>query len=176
MTVASEIHTVVSPGNGSTFTHAFTGMEVFATSELLVLHVVIATNAVTIVSEGTGATNYAVTYNNPLVDGKSDGSLTYPADEVTPMPATEQLVIIRTPDLLQGTALKNLGVQLPKTMETVLDKMQHQIQALQEQLDRCPKLKQGIDMTSIDLTLPDPKAGYGWQWDSAAEALEEVLG
>ena len=175
MTVATETRSVVSPGNGSTFTHSFTGLEVFSTAELLVLHVVEATLAVTIVAEGTGAANYAVTYNSPLVEGKSDGFLTYPADEVTPMPSTEYLMIIRDPDLLQATALKNLGVQLPKTMETVLDKMQHQIHSLQEQLDRCPKVKQGIDTSAMDLTIPDPNAGYGYKWTTGEDAFEEFL-
>lgn len=176
MTVASETNTIISPGNGATFTHSFAGMEVFSQSELLVLHVVLATLVVTIVAEGSGATQYGITFDTPLTEGKSSGFLTYPGNEVTEMPSTEYLAIIRVPDLLQGTALKNLGVQLPRTMENVLDKMQHQIHSLQEQLTRCPKLKQGINPALVDLTLPDPNAGYGWQWNVGEDGLEEVLG
>ncbi len=172
MTVASQTNTIIAPGSGSGFTHSFAGMEIFALTELLVLHVVISTLAVTIVAAGSGATQYGITMNSPLTDGKADGFLTYPGDEVTPMPTTEQLVIIRVPSLLQGTALKNLGVQLPKTMETVLDKMQHQIQNLQEQLTRCPKIKQGIDPVTVDLELPDPVALEGVRWDVTGAAYE----
>jgi hypothetical protein len=173
MTVASSIHSVIAQGNGSTFTHSFSGMAVFAKTELLVIHVD-ADNVVTTLTEGTGSTNYAVTFNTPLVEGKADGFLTYPANEIIAMPTGEYLVIVRIPDLLQGTAIKNLGVLLPATMETVLDKMQHQILLMQEQLDRAAKVDREWDTSGIDFGLPAPRAGYTWRWNATADGFEEV--
>lgn len=173
MTTSSSIHSVVSYGNGATFTHAFNNLEVFSKSELLVL--LFSAGVITQLAEGTGQTNYAITFNNPIVDGKTDGFLTYPATEITPLTSAQFLLIVRVPPQTQTAPFKNIGVLLPRTLETVLDKLQAQILYLQEQIDRCPKMPRGLDTSTFDLTLPAPNASRGIKWNAGADAFEEVL-
>lgn len=172
MSITSEVRKIKSPGNGVTFTHPFTDLEIFAKSELLVLKVT-AAGVVTILAEGAGSTNYAITTTTPLIDGKSDGFLTFPANSSTPLPTGDFLLIIRAPDLLQGTVFAGLGVQLPKNVETALDKMEMQILSLQEQLDRATIGPNSVD-PAVSFELPKPAAGQTWRWNSDADGLEAV--
>lgn len=173
MTVATEVDKVRASGNGSNFSFPFTSMKVFAKSELLVLHVDSA-DVITILTEGTGASNYSVAFVTPLVDGQSAGTITYPEDEVTAIGSSEQIVIVRVPALLQGTTFSNVGVLLPSNVEVALDKMSHQIQAMQEQFDRGLLFDQAY-IQDADHTLPAPRALYSFRWNAAKDALEEVL-
>lgn len=173
MTVASIVNTVILSGDGAGFEYPFTNLEVFSAAELTV-YILDANGVFTTPAQGTGAANWSVVFNNNINDGKTDGVMTYPADKITPLTANDTVIITRTPDLLQGTRFGNLGIRLPATLETVLDKMQHQILYLQDQLNRVPKLPRGYNTTGLSFDLPRPIAGQAWRWDADADAMEAV--
>ncbi len=125
------------PGNSSTFTFSFSPMVIFAASEIEVYHVVIATGVETLVSEGTGATDYSV---STIAAAGATGSITYPADSSTPIPSTEAILIKRKLPQTQTTDLQNQGGYFPETLEKRFDRITMMVQAMQEELDRSLKL------------------------------------
>ncbi len=156
MTVASAIHSLLVQGTGATFIFGYPSLEIYSDDELLVLHFD-ANDVQTILAEGTGAAEYAITNNNPYSEGKSDGFITYPADEGvgTEIPVGEYILFVRIPPKTQGNAFRNLGIQLPKNIETALDKLTHSVLLHDEILERCMQVDRAVDPAAIDLTGED---------------------
>lgn len=154
MTVTTELHSLLVQGTGATFTFGYPTLEIYSDDELLVYYID-ELSVVNLLSAGTGPTEYAITNNNPYSDGKSDGFITYPADSSTEIAVGTYVLMVRVPSLKQGNTFKNLGVQLPKNIETALDKQAHSILFLQEQLERCLQVDRAVDPSSTDMTGQD---------------------
>ncbi|KKL98488.1 hypothetical protein LCGC14_1823900, partial [marine sediment metagenome] len=82
MTVVSQVKTTGQlPGDSSTFTFSFSPMIIYDNDEIEVIHVIIATGVETLVTEGTGSSNYSISLT--ATDYPDTGSITYPADQGT---------------------------------------------------------------------------------------------
>ena len=173
MTVALETNQVLAAGNGTTFAFPFAGMEIYSKNDLLVLLVDLSDFSKTILSEGTSASTYSVAFTTALVDGKSAGTVTYPADQGTAITSGFSILMVRIPDITQGAALGSVGVGLPAAVEDMMDKLTHQVQYLQNQVDRVPIGEQQAD-TGLDWELPTPVALETWRWNAALTGLESV--
>lgn len=151
MTVSSTIAKVTTgAGDGVVTVWSFDPLVIFASTDLVVTLVTILTGAETALSEGTGATNYSVT----VAKYPGTGSITYPADAVTPMPSTHRLVMRRVLTLDQLTNLQNRGTYFPDTLETQLDKIVMQNIQQQEELDRTLKGPVGFTGTFGEADTP----------------------
>jgi hypothetical protein len=133
MTVNSEIQKNIANGNDAATVFSFT-FTVFNTDDIEV-YVKDAGNNITQILEGTGANKYSVTLTSAN-DLPSTGSVTYPEDEVVPLPTGDKIVVVRKLTLGQETDLVNQGPFNPETLENQLDKLTMMIIQLQEQLDR----------------------------------------
>ncbi len=146
MTVSSSVNVVVGLGNGVATVFSYSPLVIFASTQLEVTKVVIATGAETPLSEGTGAANYSVAPATFDPQGET-GSVTFPADAVTPMPSTEKIVMRRVLTVEQTVKLQNQGTYFPKVLETALDKLVMLVAQLTERSDRVVRLPVGFSGT-----------------------------
>ena len=128
-------------GNGSTTAFTFT-FPINSTSEIKVIERS-ATGAETIKSEGTGSANYGIVDN-----GASGGTVTM----VTAPASGTTLVLIRDTSLTQESDYVENDPFAAETHEDALDKLQMQIQEVQEEVDRSMKLSRTNTMTSTEFT------------------------
>ena len=149
--LATEPKKVTVLGNDSATSFSFSPMTIFENDDLFVVHVN-AAGIETLLVEGTGSTNYAVVA--PTLPGT--GSITYPADEVTPLPTGESLVIKAVLSLEQSIDLENQGAYNPETLEIGLDKVVKQNIQQQEEIERALRLPLS---SSASTTLPNASAG-----------------
>ena len=124
------------PGDGANFIFSFSPIKMSKSSEIKAFHVITATGVETEIFEGTGAAAFAIT----VASFPGTGTITYPQDQVTPIPSTEAILIKRVPTQEQPTLLNNQDGFLPKTHELQYDQFVTMILDLQEQLDRCVKM------------------------------------
>ncbi len=168
MTIASTT-TKAGPyeGNASnrTFTFAFT---IFAAADLEVVHTD-ASAVESVITEGSGTTNYSVTVSSY----PGSGSITYPATLGTALPAGQYITIRRKLTLTQGTDLQNQGGFFADTHETAFDKLAAGDIQQQEELDRSMKIPVS-SIGSISVSMPKPVALKTIRWNSSANALEEA--
>lgn len=153
-------------GSGSGFTYSFSPIVIYTPSDMTVTHVVDATGVETVLSEGVGPTNYSISVS--LYPGTGD--VIYPADEVTPMPAGEHIVMKPVYPLEQ---LTNLGTQSgynPDTQEVQLDKLLKINRQQQELIDRSLIFPIGYDGV-IDVETDTPAAGYYLRVNDAGTGL-----
>lgn len=146
MTVETTVIKVAANGNGAATSFSFAPLRIMDDSQLLVVHVD-ADGLETELTQGTGGSNYSVDVSTY----PGTGSVIYPADEVTPMPTGERIVITRVLPLTQLTDLENQGGNFPETQEAVFDRGVMIAQQLQEQLDRCIKTTLGSDSDPNEL-------------------------
>ena len=132
MTVETQAKKVTATGNGSATTFSFSPIAITAATDLVVVTTVIATGVETVRTQGTGAANWST----DLTVFPATGSITYPADEVTPLPATETITIKRVVTLSQATDLENQGGYFAETQEAALDKTVMIDLQQQEEIDR----------------------------------------
>lgn len=132
MTVDTEINKVIVPGNGVATVFSFSPVVIFKSSDLVVVTTVIATGVETVRAEGIGATNWSI----DITTFPATGSITFPADEITPLPSTEKITIKRVLPLTQLTDLQNQGGYFADTQETAFDKGVLISQQQQEEIDR----------------------------------------
>ncbi len=157
MTVTTQVAKVTGLGNGVATVFSFDPIVIYASTDLEVTHVVIATGVETLLVEGTGSANYSISPSSFDPRGET-GSVTYPADQVTPIPSTEKIVMRRALTLEQQTKLQNQGTYFPKVLETALDK----IVMLLIQLD---------ELDSRDIRLPIGFTGTIGETDSPVASL-----
>ena len=132
MAVDNQTKKVIATGNGAAFTFSFSPMVVFAASELVVVTTVIATSVETVRTQGVGSTNWSTA----IQEFPATGSITYPADQGTALPATETITIKRVLVLEQGTNLNNRGGYFSETQEDQFDRGVMIALQQQEVLDR----------------------------------------
>lgn len=168
MTVTSSTAKVTATGNGVATSFSFSPVVLFAAADL---QVTLVDNSVTpatetVISEGTGSDKYA------LVVGSfpGTGSITYPEDEITPIPATTDLVMKYVGTYEQQTDLKNQGTYFPDKIEDQFDKTVKLIIQLKEEVDRSVKVSIGSS-TSPDDIVTNVEASETAAAASAAAAL-----
>ena len=144
---------VTGPGDASGFIFSFSPMVIYKSSDMVVTHVVISTGVETPLTEGTGAANYSVT----VAEYPGTGSVTYPADLVTPMTADEKIVMKPIMPLEQQADLNNQGGYHADTQEIMHDKSLKVDRQQQEELDRSVKLPVSVSV-SFDAETPAPVA------------------
>ena len=118
MTVDTEVKKTSALGNGAATIFSFDPIVIFNSTDLLVVTTVIATGVETVRTEGTGANNWSL----GITTFPATGSITYPADQIIPLPSTERITIKRVLPLTQLTDLQNQGGYFADTQETAFDK------------------------------------------------------
>lgn len=146
MTVSSSLNLVTGLGNGVATVFSYSPLVIFASDQLEVTKVIIATGVETPLSEGLGAGDYSVSPATFDPQGET-GSVTFPADQVTPMPSTEKIVMRRVLPVEQTVKLQNQGTYFPKVLETALDKTIMLIAQLVERMDRSVRTPVGFSGT-----------------------------
>ncbi len=154
MTITSTTQSVQGNGNDSATVFSFSDMTIFDEDDLTVTHVTSA-GVETVLTRGTGTTNYSVTLTTPAFL-PSTGSITYPATLGTELATNDYLIIKREMDLLQGTDLENRGGYFPEVQEQAFDEARMVDIQQQEELDRT--LKGPIGFTGTFGTLDTPVA------------------
>ena len=147
MTLTVQNPKEIKNGNGSTTVFSFTFV-LNQSSDLVVTH----TNAAgveTVVTVGTGTTNYSISL--PTTPG--NGSITYPATLGTELATGATLTLQRIVDLDQDTDLVNQGAWNPSQVEDALDYSRMINLQQQGELDRSIKIPVS-DATGISLSLP----------------------
>lgn len=153
-------------GNGAATEFPF-DIKINQSSDLVVTHVSSA-GVETVLTEGSGTTNYSITVNSyPGV-----GYITYPATLGTELPSGESLVISRSVELSQETDLVNQGAWNPEQVESALDYGRMIDQQQQEEIERTLRLP--ISSSGASTELPAPAALKSFRWNSAGTALEET--
>jgi len=167
MTVTSQTTKATTAGNGSATTFSFSPIVIFASSELSVITTVVATGVETTRTEGTGASNWSL----GITTFPATGSITYPADTVTPLTTAYTISIKRVLTLEQQTDLNNQGGYFPDVQETQFDKLVMIDLQQQESLNRSfafPLSYTGGASTEV----PAPTASTPLAWNAAGDALE----
>ena len=141
MTISTTTVSQSYSGDGSTTAFTFS-FPVNSTSEIKVIERS-ALGVETVKSEGTGSTNYGIVDN-----GASGGTVTM----VTAPASGTTLVLIRDTSLTQGTDYVENDPFPAESHESALDKVQMQIQEIQEEVDRSIKLSRTNTMTSTQFT------------------------
>lgn len=146
MTVEVNVPKVSAGGNGSATDFSFRPMTIFTNTDLVVTKVDI--NGVeTVLSEGTGPTNYTVN----VTSYPGTGSITYPSTGTGYLLTGEKVVMQCVVPILQPTNLENQGGYFPDVQETSFDRGIKIAQQLQEQIDRSVKTTVGDDFTPDEL-------------------------
>jgi hypothetical protein len=166
MAISTETPYVVREGTGATFSFSFS-FPIQDADQLLVTHID-TSGTETVIAVGTGATNYSL--DSMTFPGA--GTITYPADSGTELPALEFLRIERTVSLTQDTTFTTQGGYNPKTMTNLADKLVMNDQQLQEQLDRAAL----VDKPDGSGNVFDGLAGYTFVVNTAETAFELVDG
>ena len=117
----------------------------------------------TLVTEGTGTTNYSVALVSSY---PSTGSITYPADvSGTALPATSTVTIKRVVPKEQGVDLENQGKYLAEVQETALDRITQILIELKEEIDRVVKVPVS-DTSNLNLPSASARANKFLRFDS----------
>lgn len=82
----------------------------------------------------------------------------------------ETIAIRRAPPLTQAMSIRNQGAYFPSTIEDECDKLEMQIQSLQDQLSRSVKLSETYDASLFSLSIPGQGiAGQVIGWNTATQ-------
>ncbi|BAQ85483.1 tail fiber protein [uncultured Mediterranean phage uvMED] len=141
-------------GNGSTTVFAYS-FKIFASTELQVF-IRSSAGVETLKSEGTGSANYSVSG----VGSASGGNVTF----VTAPASGETVVILRDTALTQSLDLVENDPFLSDSFEDSLDKITHQVQELDEAVQRSFKVSRTNSITTPEFT------------DNAAARASKALG
>ena len=162
MTVASETSKVQYNGDGATTDFSVT-FKYTAKSQIVVVH-----------ADSDGVeTTWVLGTQYTLTDPGASGTLTVIDTPTDYTPASgETLTIYRDPDFTQDSDYTTGGGLTAEGIEADLDTRVFQIQRLQEQIGRAPKLKQTT--TTSAPTFPEPVATKIIGWNSAGDDLENV--
>jgi len=170
MPLTNTTNKVTRAGNGSATTFSFSPMVIYASTDLEVKSVVDATGVETVLSEGTGASAYAV----EVSEYPGTGSVRYPEDEVTPIASGISVVIKRVLPIDQQVALSNQGTYFPEVLQRVADKLAIICLQQQEEIDRSLKFAVSVDLTSFDEEVAAPGASEVLAVNSGATGLEWI--
>lgn len=147
MTVLSQARKITYQGNGvaSSFSFSFV---VYASTDLVVTR--LGTDGVeTVLSEGTGTSNYSVS----VASYPGSGLITFPASGASKLAVGEAITIKRKLTLEQATDLDNQGGYFSDVQETALDKLVIIDLQQQEEIDRSLKFPVS-DSASLSTEFP----------------------
>ena len=146
MTVETTVRKVTGNGNGSATSFSFSPMVIYTSSDLVVTKRNTA-GVETLLTEGSGASNYTVV----VAAYPGTGSITYPSTGSTRLQTGEKLIITPRVPLTQTVDLENQGGYFPEVQETEFDRLVHVDQQQQEQIDRSLKLTVGHQLSSAEV-------------------------
>lgn len=161
MTVETQVNKVFAAGNGVATTFSFSPMAIFQSSDLQVTKVT-AAGVSTVLSEGTGPTNYSVT----VASYPGTGSITYPASAGTNLATGETLTMKRLLTIQQTIDLENQGGYFADVQETALDRLTMTDLQQQEAIDRSIKFNVADAVGPVDLPVASLRAGLGLLFDA----------
>lgn len=166
MTLASTVPKEIKLGNGVTTSFSFTF--IINNSSDLQITLTDSDGVETVLSEGTGTSNYSVSVSSY----PGNGSITYPATLGDELASGETLTIARVVDLDQETDLKNQSQYKPETVESALDYARMVDLQQQEQINRSLKVPIS-DNSGADYTIPLPVANTvaGGVWNDDGTAI-----
>ncbi len=133
MTVANQTNKVQATGNSSATVFSFSPMVINKAADLVVTLETAGVESTLV--EGSGSTNYSI----DITTFPATGSITYPADAVTPIDSTNTLTMKRVLTLEQDTDLENQGGYFPDVQEDTFDRMVMIDLQQQEETDRTLK-------------------------------------
>lgn len=166
MTLANTAPKEIKLGNDITTVFSFTFI-VNQAPDILVTHTD-SLGVETVVTEGSGTTQYAVTVGAY----PGNGSITYPATLGTELATGDTLTISRSVELDQDTDLINLGAWKPEQVENTFDYSRMIDLQQQEQLDRSLRVPIS-DNSGANFELPAPVASSVIGiWDATALLIE----
>ena len=151
MTVPAENYRITYLGDNTTPTYAYT-FKIYKDTDIQVATKV--GNVITPLALTTDYTVAAVGLGDP-----NGGNITLVAGN---LPTGTTLVMGRDPLLLQQKDLTNQGAYFAQTHEDAWDLRIHQIQALQELLDRTLHNAFGLEGINPELPVPEPANVFGW--------------
>ena len=165
MVIGTDLTVEADFGNGATTEWPF-GFRIDRAADLVVI-LVDPDGVETLLSEGSGSTDYIVN----VARYPGSGSVTYPASGSGRLPAGWRIIRRRVVALVQGTDLKNQGAYKPEQVEAALDYGRMIDQQQQEALDRTIKAPIS-DNSGADYTLPPPVSGaIIGAWDTEGKAI-----
>ena len=167
MVIGTDLTVETDFGNGATTEWPF-GFRIDRAADLVVI-LVDPDGVETLLSEGSGSTDYIVN----VARYPGSGSVTYPASGSGRLPAGWRIIRRRVVALVQGTDLKNQGAYKPEQVEAALDYGRMIDQQQQEALDRSIKAPLS-GSANVNFDLPLPRAGHIWRWNADGTALENV--
>lgn len=158
MTLSTLTSRISYPGAGSTGPFAYP-FKIFADADLLV----------TKRSSAGVETILALTTDYTVTGALSaSGTVTL----TTALAVGETIVIRRSPTLSQSTSIRNLGSYFAATHEDTFDRLTMQLQSLQDQLDRSPKLKESVDPSLYSMAGIEPVANQVLAFNAAGTGIE----
>ena len=169
MTLTTQTPKEIKTGNSSAREFSFTFV-INQSSDMVVTHTVTATGVETVLSEGTGSTNYSVAVGTY----PGNGTVKYPHTGGTLLPSTATITLSRIVDIDQDTDLVNQGAWSPSTIENAFDYSRMIDLQQQNELDRSLKLPISTDTSTISGTLPPAVADSYIKWNSAGTAFENT--
>ena len=144
MTVSSTTLRNSFNGNGSTTAFSYT-FKIFASTEMKVFIRNTTTEVETLRTQGTGSTNYGISG----VGSTSGGTVTF----VTAPASGESVILLRDTSNLQETDYLPADPFPAESHESALDSLTHQVQEIQDELDRSLKTSKTLtDLTSPEIT------------------------
>ena len=165
MTLSSTIPKEINNGNDATVVFSFAFIINLA-ADIVVTHTD-ALGVETVITEGTGTTNYSISVANY----PGTGSITYPATLGTELATGAKLTLSRSVALSQETDLQNQAQYKPQTVESTFDKSRMIDLQQQEQIDRSIKAPIS-DSSGANYTLPVPTADTViGVWNGAGTAI-----
>ena len=161
---------VTVAGNDTATLHSFSPLRVTAADDLVVV-LEDSAGAETILTRGTGTSNYSV--NTPTGGYPGTSSIVYPADTTngTPLATGAKLHMHQGIPLTQSTDLDNQGGYFPETQEQTFDRIVGMIKGVQEELDRCIRLRIG-DAPSSPWELANITATNYLRINAAGDGIE----
>jgi hypothetical protein len=160
MTIQSTAGKVIVGGNGVATSFSFSPLTIFEDTDLQVT-LVDTNGAESLLTEGTGANNYAVV----VASYPGSGSITYPASGSAFLLTGQQLVMKAVLPLTQETELDNQGGYFADVQETAFDRQTVIAQQQQETINRALQLPLAVTGVSTTLAAPVAATLLGWATD-----------
>lgn len=149
-------------GNGSATSFSFT-FKVFSDEDISVVR----TSTVGVETSLTLDSDYSVTLNGDQ-EANPGGTVTYPISG-TALATGEKLTIAGAIEYDQPTDIPDGGNFSPTALENALDRIEMQIQQLEERLDRAVSL--AVSVSGVSPTLPVPLANTVLAWNPSGTSI-----
>lgn len=167
MTIESTTTSVTLLGDDATTEFSLSPLKVYSSDDITVKTLI--GGVYTEVSEGVGSTNYSLSL--PSTPGV--GTLTYPADEVTPLATGENLVVYIEPKGTQEIDLQNQTAYNAEVVEKLGDLTALMALSLLSKYERSFKVPEGE--TTVDLPSSTDRANKYLGFDGNGNATASSL-